>query len=255
MKRRMQTYLGVFLTLALLSGLATPAGATEVKVDLQLVLAVDSSGSIDDKEFALQRVGYAKAFRNPKVLRAIGNGFHRAIAVTYVEWSGPGIQVPIVIWSRIHDTASADRFAAALISTPRAEISGNGTAVGEAILMASGLFEENDYESPRRVIDISGDGPTSRGRPSSWARDLVVAQGITINGLPILDGRHGDLHLYFLDNVIGGPGAFAIPAKGFRDFAAAVLSKLIREIAGNTPPDTPSGGPSTDFAMDRAPAQ
>ena len=248
MKRRLQKFLRALLApvlgLALLAGLGAPAPATEVKVDLQLVLAVDSSGSIDEKEFALQRVGYAKAFRNPRVIRAIGNGFHRAIAVTYVEWSGPGIQVPIVIWTRIFDAASADRFAAALIKTPRAEISGHGTAVGEAILMASGLFEENDYQSPRRIIDISGDGPTSRGRPASWARDLVIAQGITINGLPILDGRHGNLHLYFLDNVIGGPGSFAIPANGFKDFAAAVLNKLIREIAGT--------GPSPEFAMDGA---
>ncbi|MEE8515691.1 MAG: DUF1194 domain-containing protein [Alphaproteobacteria bacterium] len=248
MKRRLQKYLGPILApvlgLALLLGLTPQAPATEVKVDLQLVLAVDSSGSIDDKEFALQRVGYAKAFRNPRVIRAIGNGFHRAIAVTYVEWSGPGIQVPIVIWTRINDAASADRFAAALINTPRAQISGHGTAVGEAILMASELFEENDYQSPRRIIDISGDGPTSRGRPASWARDLVIAQGITINGLPILDGRHGNLPLYFLDNVIGGPGSFSITANGFKDFAAAVLSKLIREIAGTEP--------STEFAMDGA---
>ncbi len=246
MKRRLQKFLGPLLApslgLVLLVGLTAPTPATEVKVDLQLVLAVDSSGSIDDKEFALQRVGYAKAFRNPRVIRAIGNGFHRSIAITYVEWSGPGMQVPIVAWTLINDAASAGRFAEALIKTPRAMISGHGTAVGEAIIMASALFEENDYTSPRRIIDISGDGPTTRGRPASWARDLVIAQDITINGLPILDGRHGNLELYFLDNVIGGPGSFAITANGFKDFASAVLNKLIREIAGTNP--------ATDVAMD-----
>ncbi len=248
MKRGLQKFLEALLApslgLALLVGLAAKAPATETNVDLQLVLAVDSSGSIDDQEFALQRWGYAKAFRNPRIIRAIGNGYHRAIAVTYMEWSGPGIQAPIVDWTVINDAASAESFAAALVNTPRAEISGHGTAVGEAILMASEQFEENDFQSPRRIIDISGDGPTTRGRPASWARDLVTAQGVTINGLPILDGRHGNLHLYFLDNVIGGPGSFAIPANGFKDFAAAVLNKLIREIAGTKP--------STEFAMDGA---
>lgn len=218
--------------------IATPAAtsATTTKVDLQLVLAVDSSGSIDDEEFVLQRWGYAKAFRNPRVIGAIRNGVHQAIAVTYIEWSGPGIEVTIADWTVIKDAATANRFADTLEAVPRAMISGNGTAVGEALLMAMDHFEENGFDSPRRVIDISGDGPTTVGRPASWARDLVVEQGITINGLPVIDLRHPDLEIFFLDHVIGGPGAFAIAAHGFKDIAAAVLSKLIREIAGQAPP-------------------
>ena len=104
--------------------------------------------------------------------------------------------------------------------------------VGDAILFSASLFANNSFEGNRRVIDISGDGPTNRGYPASLARDMVAKQGITINGLPILDGFYPDLHLFYLDHVIGGPGAFAIPAKGFKDFSAAVLNKLIREIAG-----------------------
>ena len=147
----------------------------------------------------------------------------------------------IADWTLIKDAATANRFADRLEAVPRAMISGNGTAVGEAIVMAAAHFDDNNFNSPRLVIDISGDGPVTVGRPASWARDLVVAQGITINGLPVIDMRYPNLELFFLDNVIGGPGAFAIPAYGFKDIAAAVLSKLIREIAGETP--------SSDVAM------
>ena len=233
--RRLLRFLAPVLGFSLLFAAPPQASATTANVDLRLVLAVDSSGSIDDHEFTLQRWGYANAFRNPRVIRAIRNGNHRAIAVTYIEWSGPGIQVTIADWTLIKDAESANRFADKLQAAPRAMISGSGTAVGEAILMAAQHFDNNDFKSPRLVIDISGDGPTTVGRPASWARDLVAARGITINGLPIIDERYPNLQLFFLDHVIGGPGAFAIPAHGFKDFAAAVLSKLIREIAGITP--------------------
>ncbi|MCH7544718.1 MAG: DUF1194 domain-containing protein [Proteobacteria bacterium] len=235
MIRGLLGFLAPVLGLSLQIAVVAETSAATNNVDLQLVLAVDSSGSIDDNEFILQRWGYANAFRNPRVIAAIRSGVHRAIAVTYIEWSGPGIQVTIADWTLIKDAATANRFADKLESVPRAMISGNGTAVGEAILMAAGHFDDNDFNSPRRVIDISGDGPVTRGRPASWARDLVVARGITINGLPVIDRRYPDLELFFLDHVIGGPGAFAIPAYGFKDIAAAVLSKLIREIAGGTP--------------------
>ena len=259
LKRGLVGILAPVLGFALLFAAPAETSAATDNVDLRLVLAVDSSGSIDDNEFILQRWGYANAFRNPKVIAAIRSGVHQAIAVTYIEWSGPGIQVTIADWTLIKDAATANRFADSLESVPRAMISGNGTAVGEAILMAAGHFDDNKFNGPRRVIDISGDGPVTRGRPASWARDLVVAQGITINGLPVIDARYPDLELFFLDHVIGGPGAFAIPAYGFKDIAAAVLSKLIREIAGETPssdvamasdvateigPNAPAAGPS-----------
>ncbi len=233
------------LGLSLLFGATAGTSAATTEVDLQLVLAVDSSGSIDDAEFILQRWGYANAFRNPRVISAIRNGLHRAIAVTYIEWSGPGIQVTIADWTVIKDAATANRFADSLEAVPRAMISGNGTAVGEAIVMAAGHFDNNKFNSSRRVIDISGDGPVTVGRPAAWARDRVVARGITINGLPVIDERYPNLELFFLDHVIGGQGAFAIPAHGFKDVAAAVLSKLIREIAGDAP--------SRDVATDLAP--
>ena len=241
LKRGLLGFLAPVLGISLLFAAPVETSATTNKVDLRLVLAVDSSGSIDDGEFILQRWGYANAFRNPRVIGAIRSGVHQAIAVTYIEWSGPGIQVTIADWTLIKDAATANRFADSLEAVPRAMISGNGTAVGEAIVMAAAHFDDTNFNSPRLVIDISGDGPTTRGRPASWARDKVVAQGITINGLPVIDMRYPDLELFFLDHVIGGPGAFAIPAYGFKDIAQAVLSKLIREIAGETP--------SSDVAM------
>ena len=222
--------LGAFLGVLL----QTPAKAAAV--DLELVLAVDASGSIDTVEYVLQKWGYVKAFKNPRVIKAIESGVRGAIAVTYVEWTGPGLQESIVGWTLINDAASANKFTEALLAAERELFSG-GTAVGEAMLHASTLFEDNGFEGARRVIDISGDGPTNKGRAASWARDQVARQGITINGLPIAD-EYPDLHLFFLDHVIGGPSAFAIPARDFQDFSAAILSKLIREIAGLGNPAT-----------------
>ena len=222
-------------------------------VDVELVLAVDASGSVDEEEYLLQRAGYAKAFSHPRVIDAIRSGVHRAIAVTYVEWTGPGLYEVIAGWTLIDDAESARAFADLLFTSPRELFSG-GTAVGDALIYSATLFDDNGFEGARRVIDISGDGPTNKGRPAAWARDQVVRQGITINGLPIIDEYFG-LHVFFLDHVIGGPGAFAIPAKDFASFQSAVLSKLIREIAGDDPSSRPDKrAVDGDAEVDRAQA-
>ena len=227
---RFLVFAAVFCALA-----SAPVGAAPV--DVELVLAVDASGSVDGEEYILQRAGYAKAFSHPRVIAAIRSGVHRAIAVTYVEWTGPGLYEVIAGWTLIEDAKSAKGFAERLFTSPRELFSG-GTAVGDAIIYSATLFDDNGFEGARRVIDISGDGPTNKGRPASSARDEVVRQGITINGLPIIDEYYG-LHVFFLDHVIGGPGAFAIPAKDFASFQSAILSKLIREIAGDDPSSRP----------------
>jgi len=200
------------------------------KVDLELILMVDASGSIDDNEYELQRQGYARAFRNPRVVSAIGNGPLGRIAVAYVEWTGPFLQVPITGWTELSDPLSIEQFVQKLETVPRQLFSG-GTAVGHAILYGAKALSENRFEGTRRVIDISGDGPNNRGISAAFGRDQATAQGITINALPILSDFRS-LDVYYLDNVIGGPGAFSIPARGFKDFNAAILTKLIREIAG-----------------------
>jgi hypothetical protein len=217
------------LILALMICLIGPGAQAQQKVDLELILMVDGSGSIDDDEFILQRLGYAKAFRNPRVGAAIRNGALGKIAVSYVEWTGPFLQISIVPWTVLGDKASIESFATRLEVSPR-ELFTGGTAVGNAILYGAQSIKSNKFQGKRRVIDISGDGQTNRGYPAALARDQVVAQGNTVNGLPILN-NDPELDVFFLTNVIGGPGAFSIPAKTFKDFNSAILNKLIREIA------------------------
>lgn len=208
---------------------ALPAAAQQ-NVDLELILMVDGSGSVDDDEYVLQRLGYAQALRNPRVLAAIRNGRLGRIAIAYVEWSGPDLKVPIVPWMVLSDKASIDAMATQLEKKPR-ELYGGGTAIGDAILYGARELASNAYQGTRRVIDLSGDGPDRDGLPAAFGRDEAVAQGITVNGLPIL-GEFSGLDVFFIDNVIGGPGAFSIPVRTFKDVSSAILTKLIREIAG-----------------------
>jgi hypothetical protein len=211
-----------------------PARAEE-EVDLQLVLMVDASGSVDAQEYMLQRLGYAQAFRDPRVIDAILSGFRRKIAIALIEWTGPLLQVPIVDWTVLSDEASAAAFAARLETVPRI-LYGGGTSVGHAILYGAESIEANRFATQRRVIDVSGDGSNSSGVRPDLARDRVVARGFTVNGLPILTDEPY-LDRYYSDNVIGGPGAFMVPARDFTDFAVAIRTKLIREIADTGAPD------------------
>lgn len=203
--------------------------ARAAPVDLELVLAVDCSGSIDDEEFALQIKGYAAAFSHPSVIRAIRSGQHGAIAVTYVQWSGPFLQAQAVNWTRVSDADTAEGFGARMLAAPRA-IHRGGTSLSGIIDYSTTLFGKSGHEGIRRVIDISGDGINNAGRRPSDSRDDAVARGLTINGLAILTD-YGGLDRYFEENVVGGPGAFVIAAESFESFAAAILNKLIREIA------------------------
>ena len=221
------------LLAALLFALALPPSASgqEGSVDLQLVLAVDASGSVDQYRFELQKRGYVAAFRHPRVLQAIRSGPHQAIAVTMVQWTGPMMQVPVAAWSMIGDERSGEAFAAAIERVPR-QLFGGGTSISGAIDFAVTLFPRSPFRAARRVIDISGDGSNNRGRPVTLARDEAVATGIGINGLPIL-ALEPDLDRYYRDSVIGGPGAFVVAAKDYETFGEAILKKLITEIASN----------------------
>jgi hypothetical protein len=203
----------------------------QTAVDLQLVLAVDASGSVDQRRFELQQQGYAAAFRDPRVLRAIQSGATQAIAVTMVQWTGPALQIQVLPWTLINDAATAHAFAAAIATTPRQLFSG-GTSISGVIDYAVPLILESQLQGARRVIDISGDGFNNRGRPAARARDNAVRVGIVINGLPIL-ALEPDLERYFADHVIGGPGAFVIAAESYETFADAIIRKLIREMAAN----------------------
>jgi hypothetical protein len=234
--------LGGALTLAT----AMPAAA-QTGVDLQLVLAVDASGSVDQYRFELQKRGYVAAFRHVRVLQAIRSGANQAIAVTMLQWTGPMMQVHVVGWSRVGDEESAAAFAAAIERAPR-QLFGGGTSISGAIDYSATLFPRSPFRGARRVIDISGDGSNNRGRAVTIARDEAVATGIGINGLPIL-ALEPDLDRYYYDSVIGGPGAFVVPAKDYETFGEAILKKLVTEIAANDDPR-----PASVFAKAHAPA-
>jgi hypothetical protein len=217
---------------ALATGGVTSAVAQAV-VDLQLVLAVDVSGSVSDDRFKLQQQGYAQAFRSWRVIEAIRAGSSRAIAVTMAQWTGPAQQAQVVPWMVISDEASAATLADAIEHTTR-QLYGGGTSISGAIDYAMTLFPQSKATGGRQVIDVSGDGANNRGRPAAEARDDAVREGATINGLPILALEPG-LDQYYLTNVIGGPNAFSIVAESYEAFAEAVLKKLITEIAGAEP--------------------
>ena len=206
-------------------------------VDLELVLGVDISGSVDVVEARLQREGYVAALTNRAVIKAIRSGLLRRIAVTYFEWSDEFTRSVVVGWTLLHDTRSARRFAAAIAGAPAER--GRYTSIGGAIDFAVPMFGANNFEGTRRGIDLSGDGPNNVGRLVTEARDAAVAVGITVNGLPIVNDRPNrfgrpmpDLDLYYRKCVIGGPGAFLVMADNFDSFAVAVRRKLILEIAG-----------------------
>jgi len=199
-------------------------------VDLELIFMADASGSIGEDEFQLQRQGYARALMDPRVLDAIRHGRHGRIALAYVEWSGDDLQHAIVPWTLIEAKTDLAFVARQLLETPR-EIFFGGTAPGNAILYGVASIQANGFNGRRKVIDLSGDGEDIDGIPATQGRDVAVAQGMTINGLPIIE-EWPELAAFFRDNIIGGPGAFHVPAKNFKDFGIAVRKKLIREIAG-----------------------
>jgi hypothetical protein len=211
------------------AAVAGPAARAQEKVDIALVLAVDVSLSIDDEEFALQRAGYAAAFRNPRVVDAITAGGTGVMAVSYIQWSGASEQKQIIGWRLIRDTASAAAFAQELATAERLVASGS-TSISGAIDVSARLLQKAPFEAARKVIDISGDGYNNSGRLPIYARDEAVAAGIVINGLAILKNEP-QLDGYYERNVMGGAGAFVITAADFGDFAEAILGKLVREVA------------------------
>jgi hypothetical protein len=216
----------------------TQARAADLPVDLQLVLAVDVSRSIDEVEAELQRRGYIEALTNDRIIDAILSGEHKRIALCYTEWAGTHYQVVVIDWTVIDSARAARGFAEKLSEAPRE--SQSWTAVGAALAHAGQRFEGSGFVSKRRVIDISGDGRTNDGPPAEMVRDRLVGQGIIVNGLPVMMnrsnfGRPPDLMLdrYYEENVIGGSGSFMIVADNFDHFSRAVRTKLVREISSS----------------------
>lgn len=241
------------LVVVLAAVLATGAGraqdeAERIPVDLELVLAVDISGSMDYEEQLIQRDGYVAGFRDESVISALLGGYRGRVAVTYMEWANEFTQHQVVPWTVIDSREGAEAFAAAIEASPLN--TARGTSISGALQRAGLLISSNRYDGARRVIDISGDGSNRDGPPVGPIRDRIAAQGVTINGLPLIlrpSGRRFemiDLDAYYRENVIAGPGAFSLAVRDVETLGSSIRSKLILEIAG-------TAGETEHAALDR----
>jgi len=207
-----------------------------MEVDLELVLAVDVSSSVDDVEARLQRDGYLRALVHPYVIDAIRSGPKSRIAVIYIEYAGKSFQRVVADWTILQDLKSAQAFTRRIANSPLS--SAPSTSISALIDFSVNQLLTNSFTARRKIIDVSGDGPNSDGRPVWDARDDAILRGITINGLPILSSRpdpkgfapSAGVTSHYRRFVIGGPGAFLIDVNEFENFTPALVKKLIREI-------------------------
>jgi len=217
-------------------GVAGEPPRPDTQFDVALVIAVDVSSSMEGEEQGLQRRGFIEAFRSALVHEAITNGLNGRIAVTYVEWSGVRDQKVLVPWTMIDSPERASAFADELSRQPIRQA--GMTSISGIIDYSRNLFAQLGGAPVRSVIDVSGDGPNNDGRHVTYARDDAVADGIVINGLPIMFRRGSggaeleDLDLYFKECVVGGAGAFVLPLHDPEQFAMVIRTKIMREIAG-----------------------
>jgi hypothetical protein len=228
------------IVLAFASALFAASPARTEPVDLLLVLAADVSRSVDSQKFQLQREGYAAALADPRVINAIQSGRRGRIGVLFLEWSGFGNQKVVIDWTVVDGPKAAQAFGDRLLESPRSFA--DRTSISGGIDAAVAQLARAPFEAQRRTIDVSGDGTNNAGRDVGLARDEALALGISINGLVILSDtplpwnpEHtnppGGLTKYYRDNVIGGPGSFALEAKDFNSFGEAIVKKMIAEIA------------------------
>ena len=237
-----QTVRRAALAVLTLMLLASPSAAQDgIEVDLELILAVDISLSMDDEEQRLQREGYVAAIRHPDVVAAIRGGLNGKIALTYLEWAGTRSREILVPWSLIDGMDAAEAFAERLAAIPLRRA--HRTSISGALQSAETLFEGSGFRGLRQVVDVSGDGANNQGQPVTLARDRLLARGTVINGLALMISRPGvyeffhlaNLEEYFEDCVIGGPGSFVERITDVSQFAPAIRRKMILEIAAAEP--------------------
>ncbi|WP_160006203.1 DUF1194 domain-containing protein [Rhizobium sp. 18055] len=233
----MLTTLAVLMSVSGVAATVPQAGADEV--DVALVLAVDTSRSMDYEEIGIQRDGYVEALKHAEFLDAVKNGLSGRIAVSYFEWAGSVVPDSVIDWQVIETEQDAIDFANKLEARPMS--TQRRTSISTAVAQGASMIASSPYSGRRKVIDISGDGPNNSGDPVIPVRDKAVEAGLVINGLAIMlrpsDAPSG-LDAYYSDCVIGGPGAFVLPVHRIEDFAVAVRRKLVLEISGLTPPAT-----------------
>lgn len=228
--RRLRTGF-VVIGFVVLTAFRTAPVATAAELELKLVLALDASSSVARGEFDLQVQGLAQAFRHPQVQNAIASLGGLGMAVTVMQWSSPARQRVAIPWMRLNVPDDAATFAGRLAGMPRFVGSG-GTATGQAIAFAQALMNSSSFSAQRRVIDISGDGRANMGKRPARVRDKAVAEGLTINGLAILN-EEPHVDRYYARDVIGGNGAFLMTADSYPSFQEAIRRKLVREISGS----------------------
>ena len=216
----------------LVTGTMPASAQVERSVNLELVLAVDVSASVDRQEYGLQVQGLAQAFRDPLVRAAIRHTGRRGIAVAVVQWAAGRELAVAVDWTLLNGDAGVTAFADRVAAMPRAFV-GSDTVIAGAIRFGVRQLATNRYDGLRRVIDVSGDGGAEAIGLTRSARDAAIAAGVVVNGLAI-ENEVADLRAFFRDHVIGGSDAFAMRAAGYADFEQAMRRKLIREI-GNLP--------------------
>lgn len=245
--------LNILVLVGFSAGVARSGVDKPTAVDVAIVLAVDVSGSVDGDELALQRGGYALALRHRDFIRAVGAGWNGRVALSYLEWSGRVFPGSVTPWRIIDDAASAENMAAEIVALPMH--SDHATSISRAIDFAVALIDVLPVAAERRIIDVSGDGVNNMGAPVAEARDRAVARGVTINALPLLlrpEAWGRNIESYFADCVIGGEGAFVLPARSYEELAQAIRRKLILEISGAAGQArlSPAGGPLPDCSLD-----
>jgi hypothetical protein len=223
--RRFASTLGL-----LFSWLAFPALADEV-VDLELVLAIDASSSVDDTEWELQRQGYAAAFRDPDIQAAVISGPKKRVAIAVVVWADASVPRWDSDWFVVADPAGSETLASFMAALPRIPM--GGTGIGPGLAAAIRKLDRNGMTAPRQVVDVSGDGRETPPRETvvliPMANAMAKARGVAVNGLAIINEDPG-LAVWYRDNVIAGPGSFVITARNYDDFSDAIRRKLLREI-------------------------
>ncbi len=237
------------VVLVLLAG-ALPAVCKEAQaqvVEIELLLAVDSSSSINRYEFDQQILGLAEAFRSPLVGAAVTALGKRGVAVSLMQWAGYNQQHMSADWRILRTAEDAVAFADYLDATPRF-IEGGSTAIGEALRRALTSINANRYQGERLVVDVSGDGVNNEGAdPARW-RDRLVAAGVVVNGLVILN-EDPNLTSFYRSEVVGGPGSFLLTTKDYRSYGAAIEHKLLQELG---PPQFVEQAPIASEALPSA---
>lgn len=224
------------MLLSLTGGQPQLAALSGTEVDVELVLAVDTSRSMDYEEVRIQREGYVSALNHPDFINAVRGGLIGKIAITYYEWAGEVDESSVLAWQVIENAEDAKAFADKLAARPIA--TQRRTSISAAISYGAIALTDNDFQGMRRVIDVSGDGPNNIGEAVEPVRDKTIEAGIIINGLAIMlrpSGTSSGLDKYYKDCVIGGPGSFVLPVRDAKDFATAIRRKLVLEVSGREP--------------------